>query len=673
MAADGGGPREEDILRVLISTDNHLGFLERDAIRGADSFAAFEEVLQLAVAREVDTVLLAGDIFHENRPSRYTLWRTMEILRTYVMGPAQIRVQCVSDYDAARVLAPSAAKPVLVVAGAGVGAGAGARAGAGAGGAGVDGGAGGVGAGAPTGRRSRAQIAADDKAAAAVAARASRAAAAAALAPPPATSAESRARVFGMFSRVNWEDPNFNIALPIFSIHGNHDDPSREGPGEGSILAPLDILAAASLVNYFGKAESTDSVSLVPVLLAKGATRLALYGVGNVREDRMQRMFQADKVRFRRPAALSEDWFNLLLIHQNRDQRTLRTKSQSLGIDACLPSFLDVVVWGHEHECILATEHCSRRPDADADDVDGGIARSTRIIQPGSTVATSLCEGEARRKHAVVLEICGPLYRRINVPLRCVRPFKMAEISLASEGLDADAADVGERIVALLTKKVEELIADAARGWPEDADGGGDAGQETEDMRPPRAMRLPLVRLKVEVSVEHCDVTRTTACTSRMRTYHARPSPVPSLRTAHWFSNGRSSAVRRGVHWPRSEPRRNATPIPPAEAHRACNGRREFERSDPRRAAVAARHGGARGARKRSVGDVEGSGPRPRHRLAGLASHCCAPLHAQRGREGNQGGDRDGCRDTKTQDERARGREGGESPRSVDGEAPVYR
>jgi hypothetical protein len=39
------------------------------------------------------------------------------------------------------------------------------------------------------------------------------------------------------------------------------------------------------------------------VLLAKGTTRVALYGVGNIREDRMQRMFQADKVRFRRPAA----------------------------------------------------------------------------------------------------------------------------------------------------------------------------------------------------------------------------------------------------------------------------------------------------------------------------------------------------------------------------------
>lgn len=27
---------------------------------------------------------------------------------------------------------------------------------------------------------------------------------------------------------VNYEDPNINIAYPVFSIHGNHDDPSGQ-------------------------------------------------------------------------------------------------------------------------------------------------------------------------------------------------------------------------------------------------------------------------------------------------------------------------------------------------------------------------------------------------------------------------------------------------------------
>ena len=25
---------------------------------------------------------------------------------------------------------------------------------------------------------------------------------------------------------VNYEDPNLNVGIPLFSIHGNHDDPS---------------------------------------------------------------------------------------------------------------------------------------------------------------------------------------------------------------------------------------------------------------------------------------------------------------------------------------------------------------------------------------------------------------------------------------------------------------
>jgi DNA repair exonuclease SbcCD nuclease subunit len=31
------------------------------------------------------------------------------------------------------------------------------------------------------------------------------------------------------FPAVNYEDPNFNIGIPVFSIHGNHDDPQGAG------------------------------------------------------------------------------------------------------------------------------------------------------------------------------------------------------------------------------------------------------------------------------------------------------------------------------------------------------------------------------------------------------------------------------------------------------------
>jgi len=39
---------DDDTLRIMLSTDNHLGYYESDPIRGLDSFAAFEEMLSLA-------------------------------------------------------------------------------------------------------------------------------------------------------------------------------------------------------------------------------------------------------------------------------------------------------------------------------------------------------------------------------------------------------------------------------------------------------------------------------------------------------------------------------------------------------------------------------------------------------------------------------------------------
>ena len=47
---------DSDTLRVLIATDNHLGFEERDSVRQHDSFLAFEEILRTARQR--------CDIFH---------------------------------------------------------------------------------------------------------------------------------------------------------------------------------------------------------------------------------------------------------------------------------------------------------------------------------------------------------------------------------------------------------------------------------------------------------------------------------------------------------------------------------------------------------------------------------------------------------------------------------
>lgn len=52
-------------------------------------------------------------------------------------------------------------------------------------------------------------------------------------------------------SRVNYEDPNYNVALPVLTIHGNHDDPAG-----AENLSAVDILSTCRLLNYFGKVGS---------------------------------------------------------------------------------------------------------------------------------------------------------------------------------------------------------------------------------------------------------------------------------------------------------------------------------------------------------------------------------------------------------------------------------
>jgi len=48
--------------------------------------------------------------------------------------------------------------------------------------------------------------------------------------------------------RCNYLDPDLNVGLPVFTIHGNHDDATG-----AEYTSAVDVLSAAGLVNYFGK------------------------------------------------------------------------------------------------------------------------------------------------------------------------------------------------------------------------------------------------------------------------------------------------------------------------------------------------------------------------------------------------------------------------------------
>ena len=208
----------------------------------------------------------------------------------------------------------------------------------------------------------------------------------------------------------------------MFTIHGNHDDPSSADD-----TSAVDILASANLLNYFGKSKITRSdannageVKIRPILIRKGNVKLALYGLGNIRDERMCRLFSSPKgVEWARPASSAiadiDDWVNLFILHQNRVAHVQGAKN--IVKESHLPKFLDVVVWGHEHECI--SKPWVRRLVYLAmfwyfiysfsslyylqSSLMSGEAFS--VLQPGSYVATALSEGESKRKHVFVLEI----------------------------------------------------------------------------------------------------------------------------------------------------------------------------------------------------------------------------------------------------------------------------
>ncbi|KAK2004326.1 DNA repair protein [Colletotrichum falcatum] len=364
---------EADTIRILVATDNHVGYEERDPIRKDDSWRTFDEILNLARTHDVDMVLLGGDLFHDNKPSRKSMYQVMRSLRKNCLGMKPCELEFLSDAN----------------------------------------------------------------------------------------------EVFeGAFPHVNYEDPDINISIPVFSIHGNHDDPSGEGH-----FCSLDLLQVAGLVNYFGRIAEADNIEAKPVLLQKGQTKLALFGLSNVRDERMFRTFRDHKVKWFRPGVQQSDWFNLLTVHQNHHAHT----ATSYLPENVLPDWMDLVVWGHEHECLIDPQ---QNPET-----------GFHVMQPGSSVATSLVPGEAVPKHVAILNVTGKDFKVEKLPLKTVRPFVTRDIQLSTDprfkGLHTKK-DNRQELTKRLMVVVEEMIQEANEEWY--------AVQDNDEEEPP----LPLIRLKVE-------------------------------------------------------------------------------------------------------------------------------------------------------------------------------
>lgn len=73
---------------------------EKEEDRKHDSFRAFEEILQLAQQHDVDMLLLGGDLFHDNKPSRTTINRTIELMNKYCLGDRPVQIQVLNSNQA---------------------------------------------------------------------------------------------------------------------------------------------------------------------------------------------------------------------------------------------------------------------------------------------------------------------------------------------------------------------------------------------------------------------------------------------------------------------------------------------------------------------------------------------------------------------------------------------
>lgn len=273
------------------------------------------------------------------------------------------------------------------------------------------------------------------------------------------------------FDTINYEDPNFNISIPVFAISGNHDDATGDGN-----LSPLDVLSISGLLNHFGKVKDNEQITVKPVLLQKGDTKLCLYGLANIRDERLHRIFRDGHVKFQRPAIQTEQWFNIFCIHQNHAQHT----PTSCIPEAYLPKFLDFVFWGHEHECI---PHPVHNPDTGFD-----------VLQAGSSIATSLSEGEVADKHVFLMNVKGTDYSLEPIRLNSVRPFILKEIQLLKTNLLPGVA-YKDDLVNYLTDQVETAIEEGKQKFIENNQHlfkGIDSSAQNDKIP------LPLIRLKVE-------------------------------------------------------------------------------------------------------------------------------------------------------------------------------
>ncbi|VUZ93304.1 double-strand break repair protein MRE11, putative [Plasmodium vivax] len=406
---------EPDTLKILLCTDNHLGYKENNAVQKEDTFNSFEEILFVAKHLNVDLILNSGDLFHKNKISEYTLFKSMAIIRRYchkVRGYEE--AEGGASPDAAPPARGTHPRRVLlkeVHSSDYKWYGGDEQVHLGGGSTHSEGSHIGDGSHSEGSTHSGERIHGDRRPHSGERIHGDR---------RPHSGERSRCEGRPVREKVE-------TAIPLFTMHGNHDYPYS-----CDYISPLDILHVGNLINYIGKS-SLDRIVIKPVLLNKEETKIAIYAIGWIKDERLHRAFEEKKVKFMLPSDHACR-INVLVLHQNRHMRCAHGNDFKNFIkESFIPSFVDLVIWGHEHFSKPYLEESS--------------FCSFFSLQLGSSVRTSLCTNEYGDKHIGLLEIRKGRFRFLKIQLETVRPFELKEVRLASYNLNFSEESVLKRFL----------------------------------------------------------------------------------------------------------------------------------------------------------------------------------------------------------------------------------
>ena len=132
-----------------------------------------------------------------------------------------------------------------------------------------------------------------------------------------------------------------------------------------------------------------------------------------------------------------------------------------------LDNFLDFILWGHEHECLIKPQQSAV---GDFHICQPGLflfyyffisfiyfLPSPLTSPTGAPITTSLCEAEAKQKFVGILEVKQNKFRLKEIPLKNVRPFVMDSIEMRGNGGGLGGGGVVGGMEGLETDSVDQV------------------------------------------------------------------------------------------------------------------------------------------------------------------------------------------------------------------------